>query len=70
MSDYRLRMHDIPTDDRPTERLLKYGPEALSTAELLGGNPKDRNAERKCSEYVPENILRVQCQTTESGANI
>ena len=28
-------IRDIPNDDRPRERLLKYGPEVLSNAELL-----------------------------------
>jgi DNA repair protein RadC len=30
------RIQDIPQDDRPRERLLRIGPEALSDAELLG----------------------------------
>ena len=33
--EYRARMTDIPPDDRPRERLLKIGPRALSTVELL-----------------------------------
>jgi DNA repair protein RadC len=32
---YRLRMKDIPTSERPYEKLEKFGPEALSNAELL-----------------------------------
>lgn len=35
MINYKLRIHDIPIDDRPTERLLKFGPNTLSNAELL-----------------------------------
>jgi len=36
MSDDRaVTIHDLPADERPRERLAKYGPEALSTAELL-----------------------------------
>ncbi len=31
----RLTMHDIPEEERPRERLLRDGPEALSNAELL-----------------------------------
>lgn len=34
-SEYHLTIHDMPTGERPRERLLHYGPEALSTAELL-----------------------------------
>jgi DNA repair protein RadC len=32
---YHTRIREIPTDERPRERLLKYGADALSTAELL-----------------------------------
>jgi len=32
---YTLTIKDLPTDERPRERLVKYGPEALSNAELL-----------------------------------
>jgi DNA repair protein RadC len=32
---YHVTIHDMPTGERPRERLLHYGPEALSTAELL-----------------------------------
>jgi DNA repair protein RadC len=30
------RIHDLPEEDRPRERLMRLGPEALSDAELLG----------------------------------
>ncbi|GAB4534530.1 MAG: DNA repair protein RadC [Anaerolineae bacterium] len=32
---YHVTIHDMPTSERPRERLLHYGPEALSTAELM-----------------------------------
>jgi len=32
---YALTIKDLPTDERPRERLVKYGAEALSNAELL-----------------------------------
>ncbi|PSN18076.1 hypothetical protein C7271_14410 [filamentous cyanobacterium CCP5] len=32
---YHVRMLDMPSGDRPRERLLTHGPKALSTAELL-----------------------------------
>jgi DNA repair protein RadC len=32
---YRLTIKELPTSERPRERLLGYGPGALSTAELL-----------------------------------
>jgi DNA repair protein RadC len=30
-----ISLHDLPSDNRPRERLLKFGPAALSTSELL-----------------------------------
>src|SRR6266571_2092905 len=33
--EYHPTIHDMPTDERPRERLQHYGPKALSTAELL-----------------------------------
>lgn len=35
MNTKGLTIKDIPVDDRPRERLIKYGPEVLSNAELL-----------------------------------
>jgi DNA repair protein RadC len=32
---YRLRIADIPSNERPRERLLTYGPQILATAELI-----------------------------------
>ena len=32
---YHVRIREIPADERPRERLLKYGADTLSTAELL-----------------------------------
>lgn len=32
---YHLTIHDMPAGERPRERLQHYGPEALSTAELM-----------------------------------
>ena len=32
---YHLTIHDMPTGERPRERLLHYGPGSLSTAELI-----------------------------------
>jgi DNA repair protein RadC len=33
--EYHATVHDLPTDERPRERLQHYGPQALSNAELL-----------------------------------
>jgi DNA repair protein RadC len=35
MSSYRLRIADIPAEDRPSSRLMSNGPASLSNAELL-----------------------------------
>ena len=32
---YRLKMKDLPEEERPRERLYKYGPQNLKTSELL-----------------------------------
>lgn len=32
----KVRIHDIPEEERPRERLIRNGPESLSNAELLG----------------------------------
>lgn len=32
---YSVTIKDLPTDERPRERLVKYGPDVLSNAELL-----------------------------------
>lgn len=32
---YSLKIHDLPIAERPREKLQKYGPEALSTTELM-----------------------------------
>jgi DNA repair protein RadC len=33
--EYHATLHDLPTDERPRERLRAHGPQALSNAELL-----------------------------------
>ena len=35
MDEYHFRITDLPSDERPRERLLHVGPSALSTAELI-----------------------------------
>ena len=34
-TEYRLRLKDLPEDERPLERLYKYGPQRLKTSELI-----------------------------------
>ena len=35
MNESKIKIRDLPEEERPRERLAKYGPEALSNAELL-----------------------------------
>ena len=37
------KIHDLPAEGRPREKLLKHGPAALSTKEALGRHPYDRH---------------------------
>ena len=32
--EYKAKIKDMPEDERPRERLIKYGPKHLSTAKL------------------------------------
>lgn len=46
MLEYNLTIKDLPKEERPREKLVKFGPEAMSTAELLAliirtGNRED-----------------------------
>ena len=34
-TEYRLRLKDLPEDERPLERLFKHGPQRLKTSELI-----------------------------------
>nr|WP_245992564.1 DNA repair protein RadC [Capsulimonas corticalis] len=43
---YSPTIKELPTDERPRERLAKYGAHALSTAELIGVLIRTGNAER------------------------
>lgn len=59
MADRALVLRDLPAGERPRERLEQYGPEALSTAELLAivlrvgvrGESAVRLAERLLSRF-------------------
>jgi len=50
MGTYKTKIPDWPEDERPRERMLNHGPEALSEAELLGillrtGNGKNTSVD-------------------------
>jgi DNA repair protein RadC len=59
MAERGLVIRDLPVSERPRERMAQYGPEALSTAELLAivlrvgsrGESAVRLAERLLSEF-------------------
>jgi Uma2 family endonuclease len=60
---YHATVHDLPSDERPRERLQHYGPQALSNAELLAiilrtGNTRDNVLELagKLLHWVYSNV--------------
>ena len=63
--DYRYVIHDMPAEDRPREKLLAEGPEALTTRELavlllITGTTKERvmeMADRLIRDYGEKNIF-------------
>jgi len=62
MNNYKICIREMPEDERPRERLLKYGPEALSNAELLAiilrtGSRKE-NVVNMCSRIFSEYSLK------------
>ncbi|WNY26898.1 RadC family protein [Methanolapillus ohkumae] len=58
----RLKIKDIPKTERPQERLLKYGPDSLSNAELLAimlrTGTRHRNVLDLCHHLFSENSLK------------
>lgn len=70
MNDYKICIREMPEDERPRERLLKYGPEALSNAELLAiilrtGTQKE-NIINLCSRIFSEYNLKQLSQANVS----
>ena len=65
IADYRFTIHDLPEDDRPREKLIAHGPEALTTRELvilllITGTTKERVTEmanRLIKDYGEQNIF-------------
>lgn len=59
MSNFRIK--DIPHDERPRERLIKFGPESLSNAELLAillrTGTKDSSAINLAQNIISKNGL-------------
>ena len=70
MNDYKICIREMPEDERPRDRLLKYGPEALSNAELLAiilrtGTQKE-NIINLCSRIFSEYNLKQLSQANVS----
>jgi len=55
---------DLPTDDRPRERLLTHGPETLSDAELmailLGSGVPGKNAIQLARELLSDGLAALR----------
>ena len=73
---YRLTIKELPEDERPRERLFKYGPQALKTSELLAiiirvGNPEEtavQVAEKLLQKY-DGNLKRMAGETEKQLAD-
>ncbi len=71
---YNLMIKDIPAEDRPRERLIRLGPEALSNAELLAvilriGTPYEnvvRHAERILKYHDLKELSRASTDRLKS----
>ncbi|WP_148705295.1 RadC family protein [Methanosarcina siciliae] len=54
----KVRIHDLPEEERPRERLIRNGPESLSNAELLGiilrTGSREENVISLCSRILKE----------------
>jgi DNA repair protein RadC len=56
-SSYRLKIKDLPEDERPRERMYKYGPQTLRNAELLAILIQTGNVEETAVQMA-ERLLR------------
>lgn len=60
---YKLTIKDLPSEERPRERLIKYGSKALSNSELLAiilrNGSKKENVIEMSNRILKENNLRV-----------
>ena len=58
----KVRIHDIPEEERPRERLIRNGPESLSNAELLGiilrTGSREENVINLCSRILTEYSIK------------
>lgn len=58
----KIRIQDIPEEERPRERLIRNGPESLSNAELLGiilrTGSREENVVNLCSRILTEYSIK------------
>lgn len=58
----KIRIHDLPEEERPRERLARNGPESLSNAELLGiilrTGSKEENVVSLCNRILSEYSIK------------
>ena len=58
----KIRIQDIPEEERPRERLIKNGPESLSNAELLGivlrTGSREENVVSLCNRILSEYSIK------------
>ena len=70
MNEYKISIHDIPEDERPRERLIKYGPDVLTNAELLAiilrTGSKKENVINLCTRIFSEYSIKQLSQANVS----
>src|SRR5665647_1206402 len=58
----KVRIQDVPEEERPRERLIRSGPESLSNAELLGiilrTGSREENVVSLCSRIFSEYSIK------------
>ena len=62
---YSLRIADLPTNERPRERLIAYGPKSLATAELIAillgtGQGKGKLSAVGLGQYILNQLSQYQ----------
>ena len=71
---YRLRIKDLPEEERPRERLFKYGPETLRTSELLAllinTGSRDATAIQLAERLLQEYDANLKRLASESASQL
>src|SRR5690349_8186163 len=63
MTEYHLRIKELPAGEQPRERLRDYGPAALSDAELLADRLSRTNS-LECLYHLTRSTLRPSLGAT------